>query len=391
MSMEWYRAYHGMPNDPKLKVVARRAEQPMALVVAVWVCVLDAASQHDPRGIVGIDPEELAVVLDLETEAVKAILDALKSKNLLDDKGRVVNWHKRQHTTSTERSQKSRANRKPTAAGGNGTQRGATAGNEAQRKNSKKDPDTDTDTKADSDTEQTADADSKTNSNSKNRTHTEKEEREKEKQRSCGQDAEKDQTQILQQMADIWNEEVQIKITPNQKTALTPKRKELLTARWIDDFAEDIRAWRYFCEIIGKSDFCLGKVEGKKWVIDLTWAIQSSDRVAKILEGGFSGGAHPSKPPSCSIPEFADAWDEVIRRMAHHHGPAAIRSWFSNTVITAATDTPDGVMLTLECPREFVRGWIEKNYLTDLNHCWGEAACSRPVIGVELKTREATS
>ena len=113
--------------------------------------------------------------------------------------------------------------------------------------------------------------------------------------------------------------------------------------------------------------------------------------MAKILEGGFSGGKHPPKSPSCSVSEFADAWDEVIKRMSHHHGPAAIRSWFSNSVITAAADTPDGVMLTLECPREFVRGWIEKNYLTDLNHYWDEAACSRPVIGVELKTKEATS
>ncbi len=386
MSMEWYRAYHGMPHDPKLQVVAKRCNQPMAFVVAVWVCILDAASQHDPRGIIEIDPEEVAVIQGMEMDVVESILDALKSKNLIDDEGNVMNWHKRQHTTSTERSKKSREKKKEGATGGNIKQRGATAGSAGRRKNSKRDPDTDTE--ADSDAEENTDTDSdpKKDSNKKNREREEKKESEKEKQQIGGKD-------VLEQMLDIWNTEVQSKLTNGngQKAILTEKRKELLAARWVDEFAEDIRAWRYFCEIIGKSDFCLGKIEGKDWTIDLTWATQSSDRVAKILEGGFSGGKHPSKPPSCSIPEFADAWDEVIKRMAHHHGPAAIRSWFSNSIITTAADTPDGVMLTLECPREFVRGWIEKNYLTDLNHCWDEVVCSRPVIGVELKTKEVTS
>lgn len=60
--MEWYRAYHGLPHDPKLQVIAKRTGQPMAVVVAVWVCVLDAASQHDPRGVIEVDPEEIAVI-----------------------------------------------------------------------------------------------------------------------------------------------------------------------------------------------------------------------------------------------------------------------------------------------------------------------------------------
>lgn len=383
MSMEWYRAYHGMPYDPKLKVVARRSGQPMAFVVAVWACVLDAASQHDPRGTINIDPEEIAVFQDMELEAVEAILDALKSKNLIDEDNHLTNWHKRQHTTSAERVKKHRDGKKRDVTPRNTKKRDVTAGNAKKRKN---DPDTDADTETDSD------ADSKKDSNSKNRTREEKKESEEEKQQSCGKDAEKDKKQILQQMTDIWNEEVQSKITPDQKAILTKRRKEQLAARWVDEFAEDIRAWRYFCEIIGRSEFCLGKIEGKDWVIDLTWATQSSDRVAKILEGGFSGGKHPSKPPSCDLPEFADAWDDVLKHLAHHHGKAAVRSWFSNTVITAAEVTPDGTMLTLQAPREFVRGWIEKHFLADLNHYWRDCDySSRPVIGVQLKTKEAKS
>lgn len=390
MSMEWYRAYHNMPHDPKLQVVAKRCSQPMAFVVAVWVCILDAASQHDPRGMIEIDPEEVAVIQGIELEAVEAILDALKSKNLIDDEGAVVNWHKRQHTTSTERMKKHRDKKKQDVTGSDTKKRSVTNGDAKKAKKT-----SDTDTEADTDSEENTDTetDSKKDSNSRNRTREEKKESEEEKQQIGGKDAEQSQKDILRQMADIWDEEVQSKLTNGngQKAILTEKRKELLTERWIDDFAEDIRAWRYFCEIIGKSDFCLGKIEGKDWTIDLTWATQSSDRVAKILEGGFSGGKHPPKPPSCALPEYRDGWDEVIKRMTHHHGAAAIRSWFSNSTITTATQTPDGVMLTLEVRSEFLRGWIEKNYLTDLNHSWGEVICSRPVIGVELKTREATA
>jgi hypothetical protein len=392
MAMEWFRMYHGMPFDTKLRVVAKRAGQPMGVAVVVWACILDAASQSDPRGIAVIDAEEIAVALDFEVEAVEAVLAAMHDKGMIDEDGHLEAWDKRQHTTSTERSKKSRAKKKGDAADGNGKQRGATRGNAVQRKKAKKDPDRDTDSDTDSDENTDGDADLKKETDKKTDTREEKKESEEEKQQSCGKDADKNQKQILQQMADIWNEEVQSKITPNQKAILTKRRKELLAARWIDEFSEDIRAWRYFCEIIGRSEFCLGKIEGKDWTIDLTWAIQSSDRVAKILEGGFSGGKHPSKPPSCDIPEFQDAWDDVLKRLAHHHGKAAIRSWFSNTVITAAEDTPDGVMLTLECPREFVRGWIEKHFFADLNHYWRDCDYgSRPVIGTQLKTKETAS
>ena len=390
MAMEWFRMYHGMPFDTKLRVVAKRAGQPMGVAVVVWACMLDAASQHDPRGIAVVDAEEIAVALDFELEGIEAILQAMLDKGMIDEDGHLEAWDKRQHTTSTERSKKSRARKKGDAADGNTKQRGATRGNTAQRKKAKKGPDTDRDRDTDSDLDENtdADADLKKEKDKKLRTREEKKESEEEKPSIGG----KDKNQILHQMLDIWNEEVQSKITNGQKAILTPKRKELLTLRFIDEFAEDIRAWRYFCEIIGRSEFCLGKIEGKDWTIDLTWAIQSADRIAKILEGGFSGGKHPAKPPSCALPEFADAWDEVLGRMAHHHGKPVIRSWFSNTEITHAEETPDGVMLRLECPREFVHGWIEQHYLTDLNHCWDEqTSCSQPVVGVQLAIKEVSS
>lgn len=126
MSMEWYRMYHGMPFDTKLRVVAKRAGQPMGLVVAVWACMLDAASTHDPRGIALIDPEEIAVALDFDLDAIDAILSAMRDKQMLDENWHLTAWDKRQHTTSTERSKKSRAMKKGDAAECNAMQHRAT-------------------------------------------------------------------------------------------------------------------------------------------------------------------------------------------------------------------------------------------------------------------------
>ena len=145
--MEWYRMYHGMPFDTKLRVVAKRSGQPMGLVVAVWACLLDAASSYDPRGIAEVDPEEIAVALDFEMEAIEAILTAMQDKEMIDEDGYLTAWDKRQQTTSTERSRKSRARNKEKsdAAYCNSMQRDATPRNATQRKNSKKPPDKDKD------------------------------------------------------------------------------------------------------------------------------------------------------------------------------------------------------------------------------------------------------
>jgi hypothetical protein len=391
--MDWYRAYHGMPQDTKLKVIAHRTKQPMASVLSVWVCLLDMASQNNPRGNVVIDAEQIAVLQNLETEDVTKIINAFYEKNLLTPESRITNWDKRQYTTPTERSKKSRAKVQQGETPRNAAQRDATPGNMAQRKNGKKTPDTDyrvqnADTEGRNaearvaDAEEEAEADKEKKSDKKLQTHTEKEEREKEKQKIGGQAT--DQThsenhshnQIVEQMLDIWNEEVQSKLTPGQKAILTPKRKAQMAERWLGDFQQDMRAWRYYCEIIGASNFCLGKREGKEgkaWTIDLSWAIASSDNVARIMEGGFSGGNHPPRSAACNVMVLQKAWDSVLQSFERKYGKATCRSWLAGTVVTNIKQHPGGTSVTLQCPSKFSREWLTQHYLADLTRWFAEA------------------
>lgn len=364
--MEWYRVYHGMPNDPKLQVIAKRSGQPMAAVVAVWVSLLDAASQHDPRGVVEIDPEEIAVIQDIELEAVQAIIKAFHTKGMLNEQNRLTGWDKRQYENSTERSRKHRDKKKHDATPSNTGQRREASGSAGKRKNP---PDTEADTDYRTDSE----SDSKKDSDSKNRARAEGE-REREKTKALPDD-------IAEQMLQIWNAEVQSKLTKGQNARITTKRRQQMLDRWRQDFQQDMRAWRYFCEVIGNSDFCLGKVAGKDWTIDLGWAVESSDHVAKVLEGGFSGRSHPPKPPTCDVPGLQQAWDAVLDAFQKKHGKATCRSWLANTSVTGLR----GETVTIRCPSSFVCQWITQHYLTDLTRWWKETTAGGAcVVAIEL-------
>lgn len=377
MSIEWYRVYHGMPEDAKLRVIAKRSGQLMTHVVTVWLCVLDAASRHKTRGTVEVDSEQIAVVQEIDQRIVESILHTFYEKGMISEDHRLVGWDKRQYATDAERAKKYRDGKKQSDTESNAASRGVTNGNAKTRKIDKSAPDTDSRVQTtDSDTENRK-------TDKKSRKREEKRESEREKQQIGG----KTQNKILAEMLDIWNEHVQSKLTRGHKAILTPKRKQLITERWLEDFQQDMRAWRYYCEVIGNSDFCLGKLEGKGWTIDLTWAVESSEHVAKILEGGFSGGKHPSKPSVCHVPELQDAWDQVLVAFAEKHTSQACRSWLGNTAITHKTPHPDGAMVTLVCASRFSKEWITKHYLADLNRWWAEVtAKDARITGMELIT-----
>lgn len=129
MSNQWFRVWHGMPTDPKLRGIARRSGQPLVEVLSVWLFVLDHASQADERGtIVGWSDDDVAAALDIEAESVAAIREAMQGKLLDDDE--VRSWEKRQPKREDGSAERAKAWRER-----NRTQ-----------PNAEKRPDTDTDT-----------------------------------------------------------------------------------------------------------------------------------------------------------------------------------------------------------------------------------------------------
>lgn len=114
--MDWYRIYHGLPDDPRLGVMAHRANMTRAEGLALFITLLDFASRACPRGsVAGFDAEGAAVALGIETAKVVAALAALKDRNMIDGNDRLSDWQ-RQKQSSTTRVRRFRARHSETAA-----------------------------------------------------------------------------------------------------------------------------------------------------------------------------------------------------------------------------------------------------------------------------------
>lgn len=110
--MDWYKMYHGLPTDARLAVVAHRTGVRRGHVLALWVTLLDRASQAKPRGhVTHLDIEELAVTLEIETADVEKTLTALRDKNMIEADGAIEEWHEKQNV-STARVRAFRARQK---------------------------------------------------------------------------------------------------------------------------------------------------------------------------------------------------------------------------------------------------------------------------------------
>lgn len=93
---DWVRLWHDMPTDPKWRVISRKSGQRVGDVIAVFTLIMTNASNNaDERGTLrNWDDEDAAAALDLDTEAVSAILAAMQGKVL--DGARLTGWEKRQ-------------------------------------------------------------------------------------------------------------------------------------------------------------------------------------------------------------------------------------------------------------------------------------------------------
>ena len=83
-----------MPNDPKWRTIARISKQRIGDVLAVYMHMLTAASQHVTRGHVDVTAEDLASAIDVTEDVVQDILTAMQGRVL--DGDRLTGWEKRQ-------------------------------------------------------------------------------------------------------------------------------------------------------------------------------------------------------------------------------------------------------------------------------------------------------
>ena len=338
--MEWYRAYHGMPYDSKLHVISKRSNQPMAHVVAIWLCVLDAASQHDPRGVCRLDPEEVSVMQDISLDAVENILKSFRDRGMITSEDIVASWSKRQRRTSTERSREARSKKQQDATDCN--DKPQSAANETPREEQSR-----------TDEEQTREDKKELEKIKKEEINQNKGEFERKKE-------------ILIQMLEVWNEKVQKKINPDKDAILTKKRRQLMLKRFEEDFKSDLDAWRYYCQKISDSDFYLGKTNAGDWSIDLTWAVKSSENVLKVLEGKEIRAKQSRKIPECKNADFKKSWKSVIRKLEQKYTSAVIENWFAETI----TDVEQDGVFKIICKSKFIESWIRDRFSNDLQEAF---------------------
>jgi hypothetical protein len=111
MANQWLRLWHDMPTDPKWRTIAKQAAQRIGDVIAVYNYMLVTASNAVKRGnITGWNDEDIASALDLETDDVKAIREAMQGRVL--DGEYLKGWEKRQPKREDNSSERVSAYRK---------------------------------------------------------------------------------------------------------------------------------------------------------------------------------------------------------------------------------------------------------------------------------------
>lgn len=108
---KWFRLYHGLAHDMSLAVAAQHVQMSRGEMIALWLCLLDHASQSTPAGsIAQFEKDEAALLLGVSTDVVESALTALRGRKKIDSHQRIVGWDKYQ-PSSTERVRALRARR----------------------------------------------------------------------------------------------------------------------------------------------------------------------------------------------------------------------------------------------------------------------------------------
>lgn len=93
--MNWCRLWHDMPNDPKFRTIARLSESKTSDVISIFIHLMVSASANaSERGRTQPNAEDIASALDLDTERVEAVLEAMQGRVLESE--HLTGWEKRQ-------------------------------------------------------------------------------------------------------------------------------------------------------------------------------------------------------------------------------------------------------------------------------------------------------
>lgn len=94
---DWLRLWHGTVTDTKFLWVARKSGARFGDVMAVWLALLEEASQADDRGDVsGFDAESFDCLLGADDGETLRILQAMAAKGLIGEDMRLSGWDRRQ-------------------------------------------------------------------------------------------------------------------------------------------------------------------------------------------------------------------------------------------------------------------------------------------------------
>jgi hypothetical protein len=95
--IDWFRWHHGTVTDQKFPLIARRAQASVAEVIAVWACLLEAASMAAERGDPGLpDFEAMDCALGMEEGTAERIYGSMQARSMVSEGGTLPAWEKRQ-------------------------------------------------------------------------------------------------------------------------------------------------------------------------------------------------------------------------------------------------------------------------------------------------------
>jgi hypothetical protein len=96
--IDWFRWHHGTVTDQKFPLIAKRSGASVAEVIAVWACLLEAASMNEKmRGCLEApDFEAMDCALGMPEGRAQAIFSAMQARDIVDQHLHVSAWNKRQ-------------------------------------------------------------------------------------------------------------------------------------------------------------------------------------------------------------------------------------------------------------------------------------------------------